>query len=190
MKLVFMLEEPSMKAVLESVLPRLLPGDVEYLCISHQGKSDLEKSIPIKLKAWREPDVHFVIMRDQDASDCRALKQQLALLCIKAGRSDCLIRIVCRELESWFLADLKAVELGTCVSGIATKQNKIQFRNPDANISPSLTLKRLVPSYQKLSGARAIAPHLDLKNTRSQSFAAFVEGVRTLLAQSAAPREN
>jgi hypothetical protein len=184
MKLVFMLEEPSMKEVLESILPRLLPDHVDYLCIPHQGKSDLEKSIPIKLRAWREPNVHFVIMRDQDASDCRALKQQLALVCFQAGRSDCLVRIVCRELESWFLADLKAVELGTCVSGIATKQNKIQFRNPDANSSPSRALKKLIPGYQKISGARAIAPHLDLGNTRSRSFAAFVEGVTALVAKS------
>ena len=48
------------------LLTRLLPRNVSSLVIPHEGKSDLERSIPRKLKEWREPDVHFVIMRDND----------------------------------------------------------------------------------------------------------------------------
>ena len=53
MKLVFLLEERSMQAALEGILPRLIPG-VEFLCIPHEGKQDLEKSIPRKLRGWKD----------------------------------------------------------------------------------------------------------------------------------------
>jgi len=50
--LVFLPEERSMKTFLEALLPRLFP-DLAFFCIAHEGKSDLEKSIPRKLKGWR-----------------------------------------------------------------------------------------------------------------------------------------
>ena len=53
-RIVFLLEEYSMKVLLEGLLPRLFP-ELPFLCIPHQGKQDLEKSIPRKLRAWREP---------------------------------------------------------------------------------------------------------------------------------------
>lgn len=53
-KIVFLLEEYSMKVFLEALLPRHFPG-LNVQCVSHEGKKDLEKSIPRKLRAWREP---------------------------------------------------------------------------------------------------------------------------------------
>jgi hypothetical protein len=50
--LVFLLEEPSMKALLDVLLPRIIPENITFKCIPHEGKQDLEKSIPKKLKAW------------------------------------------------------------------------------------------------------------------------------------------
>ena len=75
-RVVFMLEEYSMKVLLDGLLPRLFPR-LSFLCVPHEGKQDLEKSIPRKLRAWREPGVRFVVVRDNDGSDCRALKQSL-----------------------------------------------------------------------------------------------------------------
>jgi hypothetical protein len=49
-RLVFLLEERSIKVLLEALLPRLFPA-LEIFCIAHEGKSDLEKSLPRKLKA-------------------------------------------------------------------------------------------------------------------------------------------
>jgi hypothetical protein len=62
-RLVFLLEEPSMKLLLEGLLPRLMPGWVagqHFLCVAHQGKSDLDLSIPRKLSAWQYPGDRFV----------------------------------------------------------------------------------------------------------------------------------
>jgi hypothetical protein len=39
--LIFLLEEPSMKTVLETILPKLIPEHITYICIAHQGKQDL-----------------------------------------------------------------------------------------------------------------------------------------------------
>ena len=76
-RVVFLLEEYSMKVLLEGLLPRLVPC-LPFLCVPHEGKQDLERSIPRKLRAWREPGVRFVVVRDNDGSDCRALKARLA----------------------------------------------------------------------------------------------------------------
>ena len=47
----------------------------------------------------------------------------------KAYRS--LIRIACRELESFYLADLQAVEQALGLSGIASQQQTRRYREPD-----------------------------------------------------------
>ena len=69
-RIVFLLEEYSMKVLLDGLLPRLFPG-LAFLCVPHEGKQDLEKSIPKKLRGWREPGVCFVIIRDQGHGLCR-----------------------------------------------------------------------------------------------------------------------
>ena len=107
-RIVFLLEERSMKTLLEGLLPRMVPG-TPFLCIPHEGKQDLEKSIPRKIGAWREPGVRFVIVRDNDGGDCRGLKQRLYDLCRGAGRPDSLVRIVCQELEAWYFGDPEAL---------------------------------------------------------------------------------
>ncbi|MBK8536747.1 MAG: hypothetical protein IPL59_17550 [Candidatus Competibacteraceae bacterium] len=84
-RLVFLLEEPSMKHLLQALLPRLLPG-LNFLCVPHEGKTDLERSIPRKLMAWNEPETRFVIVRDDnDNGDCYRLWERLRALASKAG---------------------------------------------------------------------------------------------------------
>ena len=39
-----------MKVLLDGLLPRLVPG-LQFLCVPHEGKQDLEKSVPRKLRA-------------------------------------------------------------------------------------------------------------------------------------------
>lgn len=89
-RIVFLLEEPSMKLLLQGLLPRLFPGWVEFehfVCIAHEGKSDLDRSIPVKLKAWRFPYDRFVIVRDNDNANCVDLKARLLAMCGASGRS-------------------------------------------------------------------------------------------------------
>ena len=70
-----------MKVLLEVLLPKLLPAKVESLIIPHNGKSDLKRSIPVKLRGWQSPRDKFIIVHDQDSNDCMKLKADLKLLC-------------------------------------------------------------------------------------------------------------
>ncbi|HOW76959.1 MAG TPA: DUF4276 family protein [Candidatus Competibacteraceae bacterium] len=101
--------------------------------------------------------------------------------CINAGRPNAVIRIACCELESFYLADLAAVEQGLGITGIAKRQTHQKFRTPDRLGSPSQELKKLTKGqYQKINGSRAIGLHLDTENTRSHSFKMLVEALRRI----------
>ncbi len=178
MTLVFMLEERSMKEALGVLLPGLLPPEVSHILIPHNGKNDLDKSVPRKLRAWRAPGVSFVIVRDCDSANCRDVKKKLVAMCEEAGRPDSLVRIVCPHLEAWFLGDLEAVAAAFEAKKAIQERNRAKFRDPDTLANASDELRRLVPAYQKLSGARAIAAHMDVEANKSASFRAFVAGVR------------
>ncbi len=178
--LVLLLEERSAEEMLKGVLPNLLP-DWEYRCIPFDGKQDLEKNIVKKIRSYRVPDSLFVILRDQDSGDCRKIKNRIASLCEDAGKPDALIRIACHELESWYLADLEAVEQGLGIVGLKRYQNKKKYRNPYRLSSPSAELEKLTKGiYQKISGSRAIGPFLHLANERSNSFRVFISGLKKI----------
>jgi len=183
-ELVFFLEEPSAKAMLEGLLPRILQQDNAIRYVVFEGKQDLEKQLVRRMRGYRKPDACFIVVRDQDSGDCVAIKQRLAVLCVEAGRPDAIIRIACRELESFYLADLAAVEQGLSVTGLVRQQNHAKFRAPDRLGSPSQELKSLTKGlYQKIGGSRAIGPFLDPENSRSNSFKVLVEAIRHLATQ-------
>jgi Domain of unknown function (DUF4276) len=182
-ELVFMLEEPSARAMLEGLLPRIginLPT-VRYVVF--EGKQDLEKQVAKRIRGYRNPKARFIVIRDQDSHhDCGKLKAQLLGLCTNsAGTRDLLVRIFCRELEAVYIGDLSAVEAALGISGIARRQNERRFRTPDMVMAPSKELKALTKgSYQKISGSRAIGLLLDVDNTRSNSFRVLVSGLRRI----------
>jgi hypothetical protein len=180
-KLVFLLEEKSMKETLDNILPLVLPKDIPFLCIPHEGKEDLQKSIPRKLLRWREPDVQFIIVHDQDSGDCIELKQALISLAAGGRRPETLVRIVCTELESWFLGDMQAVEKAFNID-LKYQKNKSLFRNPDSIQNAKQELKKLAPKYQQISGSQNISKFMDIENNRSHSFNVFISGVKKLYA--------
>jgi hypothetical protein len=177
-ELVFFLEEPSAEAMLKGFLPQIVPPEFTIRYIVFDGKQDLEKQLVRKLRGYRTPDARFIVMRDKDSGDCRVIKSQLVDKCNEAGKPETLVRIACHELESWYLADLAAVEQGLGVKNLQKFQSKKQYASPDSYPSPSLALKKLVATYEKIGGSRAIGPFLDSSNTRSDSFRVFVEGIR------------
>lgn len=184
--LVFFLEELSAKALLEILLPRFIPEDKFVLrFVPFEGKQDLEKQLVRRIRGWRTPNTHFIVLRDQDSAECRDVKQRLLELCAKAGRPDTLVRVACRELESWYLGDLKAVGEAFGINNLAGKQNKQKYRMPDTSGNPVQELERITnQEYQKVSGSRAIGPYLDIENNRSHSFQVFVSGVKRLIVEN------
>ncbi len=175
MTLVVFTEEPSMEAAMNEILPRI--GVHDFTIIAHEGVSDLEKSLPRKLKAWRDPRARFLVLRDNDGGDCRERKARLLRIAKQAGKSDrTKVRIVCQELEAWFIGDARAVE----AAGIGRISQR--HDDPDQVARPSAILKRICREYQKTSGARAIAEHLDLADPRSASLRTTISAIRQLVS--------
>jgi hypothetical protein len=52
-ELVFFLEEPSAKAMLETLLPRMLDQSITVRCVPFEGKQDLEKQLTRKIRAYQ-----------------------------------------------------------------------------------------------------------------------------------------
>ena len=183
MALIFMVEEPSMKAFLEAFLPRHFPSCASTcIIIPHEGKTDLLNSIPRKLKVWTKPEDRFIILIDQDSNDCKSLKKEIQNLCV--DKPSTLIRIVCKELESWFLGDLEAVGLAYDIS-LKQLQNKAKYRNPD-NHQAFDELKRLLEqkkrSIQKVSNAGLVGQYMDLNSRNTSiSFQTFISGLQRII---------
>lgn len=181
-------EEQSMETFLRGFLPRVLPDgyvlDQNCFIRPHEGKSDLKKSIPRKIQAFRHlsRDVKVLILHDQDANDCETLKSELIDLITQQGTTTgFLVRIVCRELENWYLGDFSAIENVYPSVKAARYQNKRRFRTPD-QVRGSEELQRICKDFSKTDCARKISPLINIKQNRSRSFFHFVTGLEKLLA--------
>jgi hypothetical protein len=175
-RLVFLVEERSMAEFLNVWLNREHPN-LKFLCVPHEGKRDLLQSIPRKLRAWNEPGAHFAVIIDNDNGNCEELKTEILASCRKSGRADALIRIACQELEAWYLGDPEALAAAFREPKLLERLRRARFRDPDALQRPSDELARLVPAFQKVSGARAVAAHIDRARNRSPSFKVFAAGI-------------
>ncbi|MDR3229724.1 MAG: DUF4276 family protein [Puniceicoccales bacterium] len=184
--LVILLEERSAQAMLEGLLPRILPKDVELKCIPFEGKGDLEKQLYRKLRYWTSPHTAFMVLRDQDAGDCREIKANLVEKCRSAGKPETVVRIACHELESWYFGDLNAVESGLNIEkgSLLQYKGKEKYRVPDNINSPSTELKKITKDrYTKVSGSREIGKFLNAErqNNTSTSFGHFLSGINKAL---------
>lgn len=179
-RVIFLLEERSMQILLEGLLPRLFPS-LSFHCIPHNGKDDLEGSIANILRNRREPGARFVVVRDNDNADCIELKERLRQLCRQGRRDDTIIRIVCQELEAWYLSEPSALANAYGDERLRNIGRQAAYRNPESRPNPSEDIRRLIPSFQKTDGARRMAQHLTRENNRSHSFAIFLDGIARLM---------
>lgn len=136
--------------------------------------------MPRKLRAWREPGVRFVVLRDNDGGDCHALKRRLNNLCWQGGRADSLVRIACQELEAWHLGEPDALADAYGNDNLRGIGRRARFRDSDAVIKLSTAVRELVPEFQKSGGARRMAVHLSRQRNRSASFHALMQGIENL----------
>lgn len=183
-QLVCLLEEPSAKQMLQGVLPRILPEEVSVHYMVFEGKQDMEKNISRRIKLWMHPgENQFLVLRDQDSGECIAIKENLREKIIQTGKnSQSLIRIACKELESFYLGDLNAVAQALKAPGLEKLQNTRKFRDPDLLGNAAEELKKVTKNqYEKVAGSRAIAPLMILDGTNcSTSFNMLVTGIKKL----------
>lgn len=184
---VFLLEEKSAKAMIESLWPRIVSENAFILnkwCITFSGKQDLLKNIELKIKCWKTPNTLFYILCDKDNENCINLKKRILESCKKAGACNYLVRIACAELESFYLGDLLAVEKAFNLNNLNRHQEKKCFRDPDNNVEkPDLKLKNITNNlYSKVAGSREIGKYLNLKGqNKSQSFNFFINGLKNII---------
>lgn len=182
---VFLLEEKSVKEMLDVIVPKILPEGVSHKCIPFEGKSDLENNIARKMRGWLKPNSVFLVMRDQDSGDCKEVKRKLLQLCADSQRlsSDYLVRIACHELESFYLGDLNAVRSAGYKVKLS-KRFKNGYENPDVLANPSEELLKITDNeYRKVQGSSKIADYLGFDGSnKSTSFNMLVSGIKKLVA--------
>lgn len=184
-RVAIMTEEESMTAFLRHVLPVVFPErvqNVDWLMIQHRGKSELEASMARKIRAWREPHSRFLIARDNDGADCKALKARLVSLLPDPPLPPYRVRIVCQQLESWLLGDPDAL-----AAAYPQARRHPSFRSwtrPDPDKLPNAAelIHHLTGTRAKVTRADAIARYMDPARNRSRSFRVFLEGMEALLA--------
>ena len=189
-RLEFLVEERSIAEVLKVILPKILPQswtlDENFFVRHHNGKSDLKKSIPQKFKAFSSLpyDTGIVVVQDQDANDCKQLKKELSQICEQYNSKPCpyRVRIVCHELEAWYLGDVNALEAVFPHQFKANKyKNKDLCSHPDNIVTPKNRLKNIVGEYSQVAIAREMASRMDVNINKSESFNHFKKGVLDLI---------
>jgi len=182
-------EEPSLKKVFEIILPKILPVDYYYRIYSHQGKQDLEAALTKTMPSISKiPGAKILITRDQDNEDCKGLKAYLNKIIINNCHCDYLVRIVCRELEAWYLGDLLAIETAYPRFKANSISSKASLRTVDSIHKPSKYLLNVIPELgnkerlPKLETAEKIAPFLDIDRNKSESFKQTIQAIKSLAA--------
>jgi hypothetical protein len=200
-KLIVMVEEPSMEAALEILLPKML-GEVEFQIIRFQCKDDLLKQLPNQLRgyqAWLPENWAIIVLLDRDDDDCIVLKQELENIAANAGlvtkthagtgnRFRVANRIAIEELEAWYFGDWNAVHLAYPRVSITVHQ-KAAFRNPDTIRGGTWEafereLKKsgyFKTGLRKCECARTIAPYMNIKQNSSKSFQVFCDAINAAI---------
>lgn len=180
MTLIIFTEEPSMKEALSSILNKLGIGGGSFRIIAFDGVGNLEKALPMQLRAI-SPNDRILILRDNDCGNCSERKKKITLMADSAGKLGITkVRIVCQMLESWFLGDANALRNSRYLEKPVPK--RLCNCDPDQQLDPKRELGRLRRGYNAISGARAIAPHLNIEENRSQSFQHTINAIRYLIA--------
>ena len=181
-------EEHSMETFLQVLLPKILPEDyvvgINCFIRPHEGKSDLQSSVPKKMRAYPRYGypVKVFIIHDQDSNNCILLKRELQELCkISTYSTPVLIRIACRELENWYLGDMAAIEMVYPETKASRLENKAKYRNPD-NLQGHSEMEFLSKKFSKSHAAREIPKYMNLENNKSISFNHFLTGLKKLIA--------
>ncbi|MBK8097407.1 MAG: DUF4276 family protein [Planctomycetes bacterium] len=192
-----LVEEPSMEAFLRGLLPRLLPEDRSFQIYPFEGKADLLRKLPARLRGyarWLPVDWRIVVVVDRDDEDCRELKQRLeqcafdADLATRTSQSasgwQIVNRIAIEELEAWYFGDWSAVR-SVYTRVAATIPSRAAFRAPDAIAGGTWeAFERVLLRYgyfegglRKIEAARTIGLAFDPKRCSSPSFRIFRDAI-------------
>ena len=192
----FLVEEPSMEAFLDRLLPKLLPPDCTHSIHPFRGKSNLKRNLGSRLWAyaqWLPPSYRIVVLVDRDNDDCRRLKSYFEVMAKEArlrtpsqGKAPWQLvnRIVIEELEAWYFGDWTAVRAAYPRVSANVPRNA-RYRKPDEIHRTWEAFERILKKggyfssgLRKIEAAREIAGHVCPDRNRSRSFMAFRDAIR------------
>jgi hypothetical protein len=190
-------EEPSMEAFLEALLPSVLGEKATFRVYPHQCKDDLIKHLPSRLigyGSWLPDQWRIVVVVDCDNDECTVLKQQLEDIVDKAGlRSrarfahrpwQIVTRVAIEELEAWYFGDWVAVrQIYPRVNPSIPAQ--ALYRNPDSIRGGTWeAFERCLQragyfkgGLRKIEAARLLGKAIDPYQNRSPSFVSFRDAI-------------
>jgi hypothetical protein len=189
-----LVEERSMEVFLRELLPPLLGEKATFNVYPSQGKDDLLRNLPSRLKGyarWLPKNWRVLVMIDRDDQDCHTLKETMEQAAVLAGlrsrRSSGSVgswqvatRIAVEELEAWYFGDWDAVQ-AVYPNVPNTLAEKAGFRDPD-NISGGTweAFERVLQKagyfgsgLSKTEAARLLGRRVDPARNRSRSFGVF-----------------
>ena len=178
-----------MENFLRGILPDILPEGfiIDQNCFirPHEGKSDLQKSIPKKIRAYSHypHPVKLIIIHDQDSNDCIKLKAGLKALCENPHNLPILIRIACRELENWYLGDLTALYKVYPEMKVLNRNISKKYSDPD-RVFGAFELNQLSKKFSKSHASREIHKYMDINSNTSTSFQHLIRGIESFLSRN------
>ena len=195
-----LVEEPSMEATLEVLLPKMLRPEVTVHLRQFQCKNELLQHLPARLAGYAQwlPETSAVlVVIDRDDDDCKALKSKLETMARhaglgtksrpKQGRFQVVNRIAIEELEAWFFGDWPAVR-AAYPKVEASLVQRSGFRDPDTikggtweAMERVLQRKGYFKSgLRKMELARAVAVEMNPVRNRSASFCCLRDALAKL----------
>ena len=202
MRVDFLVEEPSAKAALEQLLPRLLPAGCTFRVRAFEGWQDLLGDLKNVLRGYHrrilregETDLRIVVLLDGDGI-CARRKASLEEKAAEAGLLTktaaspgqpfhVLNRVAVQELEAWWLGDRAAIL--AAYPNLKPAHFKGLARDPDQLPKPNDALwevlkqgRYFASGKRKTQWATDIAPHLDPAHNTSASFRYFCAGLAAL----------
>ena len=192
-----LVEEPSMEAFLNELLPRLLSQYQSFHVHPFQGKPDLLNTIESRLRAyakWLPQNWRIIILVDRDEDDCQKLKSRLEAMVARSGLQSrtqvgpegwqVVNRIVVEELEAWYFSDWTAVR-NSYPRVPLNIPNKPRYRNPDSikggtwekfeSILQSCGYYK--SGLPKIEVARTLGKDIDPQRSNSHSFTLFYDSI-------------
>lgn len=202
MHLEFLVEEPSAEVALQNLVPKIMGAKISYRIHPFQGKQDLLKNLPNRLRgyrSWLPTDWRVVVLIDEDRQDCLELKARLEQVAHQeglvtksrpnsSGNFQVLNRIAIEELEAWFFGDVAAISRGYPKIPRNLDKKKI-YRDPDAIKGGTWeTLERILKKkgyypggLPKVEAARRISTQMDPWRNTSKSFQVFRDALHEMV---------
>lgn len=196
----FLVEEESAETTLHNLIPKIVGSDISYDIRVFQGKFDLLKKLPERLRGyrpWLPDDWQIIVLLDRDREDCFQLKATMEQIACKEGLStksnhgtdgkiQVLNRIAIEELEAWFFGDVTALRIAYPRIS-KTLDKKSRYRNPDAIDRTWEALERVLQragyyrgGLPKVEAARKISKYMDPGRNTSKSFQVFRDALRNI----------